>query len=816
LEVLGQIGNDESLEVIIRIATYSKENDPIGLESRMALARRVASAAADLFLDMIDPDKVAKMQGQQGQNYSSPSNDPNQPSRQQIALLGLSRTKLSDTQISRAIGLVKKFGETSQTSQHMGTGNLQEDLVLNLLLRAQGPVLQALAGLIAEPPADEQGSTSGKAQDLYYWNRDGSPDKKFLKMVRALDQTEKFEDEQAVVQFVTAIIRREEAFLAPKTSGTGAQQQWDARQSLIKFDDSRRDASPGMFGGGLPAMPVMPAGGMPMGQSMDIPPEMMQTPGAPTRAGIGGTVKIPNMPGQQQRTLNLSPGTPGFSPTSGMPGVNPASAGKTGAKDEGFRILSISMPKIQGSERIEQQAALAGMNLIARLSGAGQYLQGLNDLAFYRYLASFMGWQAGDTSGRDNLVGLLADGGNDKYLKFLAIEHLEKSESLELMGCFAEAASRVSDPLVRARLADGAVYVAGRTWENQMIGGARALKDAEQVTKLAEPWKLIVEGKNYDRLLADPMVIALAALESSQQSVKLMQEVIRVQGTKDNPVAEQAVANAVTILRGLNPGGNTDLLGLYMSILTQTVNPERQKQALAEEKNPSPRPNPSSGRRISTGTGTGTRPMGPVPAYQSVGPLIIQAISEMKIPEALPALVQIARARPDLLGFAAIEIHKKDQKHGQSFLRSLFAESGKNPGLTPQAIMALLYLKTQQDRFYYDMLIRSLTKADPVVRQQALALLGEMSSNQTLPAEVNIVQTLKSVLQSMAADLREGKDVRAICTQVCTFAESLGDKDLSRLAERIAKAVEAFKPRENITPGGQRGPRTRSPSRSRG
>jgi hypothetical protein len=368
LEVLGQIGNQESIEVILRIATYSKESDPICLSARLALARRGSGEGVDLFLDMIDPDKSGKAEGQQQMGY--PASDSK--SKQEIALLGLSRAGLNDVQVTRAIGLVKKLGEKNSATGQSGPADLQENLFLSLLAKAQGPTLKNLAGLIAEEPASS--SAGSQTQDPYYWNRSGSGDgldKAFLKMVNVLDQIEQFEDEEAVTQFITAIMRREEALLAPKEHNSD---QWNPDQYLIKFEDTRRDRRyPGM--NGAPEMNFMPiTGPASVGPAMGAASEAAEMGADPSMTNQ--KMKIPNMPGMPRREMQFSANPESqTSPLSFLATGTSRSSRPTSRDNQDLRFLDLTFPSIrQNSGRTEQQASLAGINLVSRLKNARQFL----------------------------------------------------------------------------------------------------------------------------------------------------------------------------------------------------------------------------------------------------------------------------------------------------------------------------------------------------------------------------------------------------------------------------------------------------------
>ncbi|MFA5865224.1 MAG: hypothetical protein WC975_11125 [Phycisphaerae bacterium] len=769
LEILGKIGDAQSMEIILRIATYRQKDEQLELAAKIALAKRGYTDATDLFLDTIDPEKANKTAGGELTDTTLISTiDPSLKNRTDIALLGLSKIELRDPQVVRVIKLIKKIGMGTEAGQG-GPNDLQERLVLGLLEQGQGQLLRGLGELINESPARGSDQNPAGSKQTYYWNRVSGHDLDltFLKMIRILEQSGKIADEGAVVAFISAILRREEALLVPASQELDL---WNPKSSLVNF------------GNNLPQMPRNMEMMMPTPE--DIPPGM----------------KMPSLPLRGMR---------GEAPPAG-PGPMPLTI-----RTAGSAKLNIPFVPLFGSERMTQEAAISGMNLISHLKERNKFLKEFRDMPFYRYLANFMLWQAGDPDGRVDLVNLLAastDTPKDKYLLFLAVQQIEQFENLDSVGLLADVIRKNSDSIIRTRMADGALYVTVKAWGNQMAGKAPVLNNLAGVKKAAESFKPIVDSKGYDRQVADPTVITLACLQLYTPVIKWMQDMIRIQCGRGAPVSEQAMGNAVEILRSLNPVGNTALLDLYVSILNQTVDPEKQKLAadLALEKeakianakqslplmeDPSVKRSRQRLPHVPNG-GTGQRKQGPVPAYQSTAPAIISAISAMSIPEALPALVQAARTRSDLLGFAALEVHKKDKKQGQIMVKQLFVESGKNPVLTEQAKMMISYLKQQPEQFSYDMLGRAIAKSDPLVADFALTLLDEQSKNQKIPPEINLVQLMKTTLQNLISEQRDRPDTGPLLTKTAEFAATLQDKDLNKIVDRVKAMEKTAKQRE--------------------
>ncbi len=779
LEVLGKIGDTESLEVILRIATYSQEGDELGIAAQIALAKRGYNEAADLFLNMIDPEKLAKTKGTGNETTLISSIDPDLKNKQDIALLGLSKAKLSDAQVTRVITLLKKLGEGRSEAAQALPATLQTDLMISLLTRAQGKVLRGLAEAVGEsPPAG-----GSKTQEGYYWNRNtGETDKCFLKMVQILGLKESFEDEDAVAAFITAILRREEAMLVPANFDP---EKWNPKDELVAFEEKAmfRQGSAGM------EMPSMTEISNDFGVESIKMPEGIQSRLTPGRERSPQKVISPRETGKEEKRLNFP--------------------------------IAIPRTKNEGRQTAQaQEASLEGITLVSRLKTGKQLLKGMRELPFYRYLANYLLWQTGDPEGGSDLIQLLtepSESGREKYLKFIALDQMKNFSNFDLVGLLAQAIRKTSDSILRAKIGCIAMAVTAETWQDQLIGKTTLLNDAGRVTRTANFWKSVLDSKTFDYLLANPMVITLAALELHDPVVKWIQDLIRIECNRDTPISEQAVGVAVEILQSLNPKGNDDLLGLYVAILNQTFDPDKQKQALelAEEKEakaqkgkktsaapPSPGGAARGGKRSSGAAtphsaGKGNllvnKGDGSVFAYVSIAPMIIQAISEMKSAQVLPALVQLSRSRSDVLGLTALEIYKRDKKQGQILIKRLVGESGKNPELKDQAKLVVVNLMMDPDVFAFEVAARAVSKGDATVGEMALTMIIKLHKAEKIPPEVNLVQGLKGMLQNLWSEMQTGRDVSVVLQKALEFAKTFPDKELSRLCDRLKTAAENFK-----------------------
>jgi hypothetical protein len=743
LAVLGMIGDSESMNVILRLATYSRRGELLGLAAQIALAKRGTDDAGDLFLDLLDPAKVDKNASANGDIGTQIAKiDPSLKSPEDIAFLGLSRIELNEIQIPRAIKLVQTLGESNNAQT--GTVDLQEELVLSLLRAGQGPLLKAIAEMIGTPPQADA------SKEVFYWNRNGanSQDALFVKMVSALSRGKNEKDEAGTAAVVTAIVRREETALIP----TQESQEWDPKPYLVQFNS----------GSSMSAFEV------------GMMPEMM--------AGAA----MPNLP------MPAAPGVPA-----------PDSSAKASTKYEpGF-----TFPSMESFQGISQQtAALAGIKLLGKMSKAEQYLKPLTELSYYRYFAGFMLWQNGsDVDGQD-LISLLAGPSSQKnglYLKFLAIDQIQRLGNSKLSMIWIQALSKASDRAIQAKLADGVLYLAMQAWKDQMMGRTSALRDSQQVTSQVEALRSKIESRSYDRMLADRIVIILATLQENDQAPKWMTDIVRQQCSRSDPVSETAVGESVRILRSLNPTGKSVILDYYLAVLNQTVDPEKARQA-AERSQSEPLVNrkmmdipggmggmAGPGGRAnrtpvvrSSGRSTPVKRSAPVPVYRSIGPMVVQAIGQMNLDETLSSLLGITKSRSDLLGSIAVEVYPRDNRQGQKLFRQLINDSGKNTDLSSQVRMAIAYLLTKNDPLTCELLVKSVIKSDSATSNESLQVLTKMYKDGKLPESFDIKNATKTILQGLMAEKRAGREVSQTMEAMIKFASELGDPSIDKAIER--------------------------------
>jgi hypothetical protein len=760
LTVLGEIGNQESMNVILRIATYSRPDELMGLAAKVALAKRGINGAADIFLDMLDPTKQDDSNSRRGSNIQTQlaEIDPALTGPDDIALLGLSRVRLNGRQIERTLGLVTTLGGQKSGRD---SGGLQERLVLSLLEAGQGEVLTKLASMVGEIPVNDNDKKSQR-NDPYYWNQttEENQDELFLAMVQALHKQKELDDEDAVAAFVTAILRREEAVLIPDFETLD---RWDPQEGIVRFEDSRSSSGLGRGGNFMPLMPDMSSPSM-------------------------GTSKYKNGRNADRFQVNIK-----FQEV---------------RKDKGW------MP---------QQAAFEGLAIIARLANAERYLQNIKELEYFRYFADVLLWEQGHSEGGEELVRMLTAENNSKkemYLQCLAMEQLQQSQGLDFTPLLAEVLTQSSNLLTRSMVGDSAMYVAIQAWREQMSGQNFQLNNPQEVGKVVEAWRPVVESKKYDLDLADRLVVSLAPLQADERTVKWLTDIVRVQCGRSEPVAESAVGSAVEMLRTLNSGGNDQLLDFYTTVLSLTYDPEKAREAKEKAKDrmtsaadfsmgPNPGmpgmlgPGPSDTKRTSRSRSSHNRQAGrsqPIAAYQSIGPLVIQAIGAMNLPEAERALLKIARSREDLLAVIAMHLYIKDPQQGRTLFRQLFTESGKQSELAEQAKLSLAFLMQQPDLANLDILSYAIVKADSRVGDEGIKVLGDLYKDNKLPPEFDVNKALCQIIQGLTSELRTRSEVKSVLDAAIKFAEPLQDTEITKLIERAQKTMEVSSKRSQSTP----------------
>jgi len=182
-------------------------------------------------------------------------------------------------------------------------------------------------------------------------------------------------------------------------------------------------------------------------------------------------------------------------------------------------------------------------------------------------------------------------------------------------------------------------------------------------------------------------------------------------------------------------------------------------------------------------------------AYNAVCPMVIQAIGEMTAIDTLPVLKKLAKDRPDMLGFIAIEIYKKDAELGKKVMRNAITLSSRDPRLVGQVETIIGFLAQHPSPFSFEALAMSIIKGDKTSAKFCLDLLDKQITNETLPKELDVPVMLKSILHGLAARLRTDKNAGQLLDQVIETAKRLQNPELNRIIENIDKFREKLKRR---------------------
>ena len=757
LQVLGQIGNQQAVDIILRIATYNQEDPEMLLAARIALAKRGVTTAFDLFLDILDPDKasmIEQMTGPRG-NYSQIISeiDPAMKDLTDVALLAATRTRMTDLQTNRALDLVRKLGETANNNRRDTTG-LQERLVLALIENNDPRLLNHLAALIAETP--QQDSPAGQrlasqSADPYYWNnrQPKDQDQDLLKMIRVLDQRNGFIDENAVYTFAKAVIIRDESNLLPADSELA---QFKLEDYLIKFEDAQTNSGQRRT---TPAYTTTPPA-MPPGMPQGIPPEILrQMQGAP----VPGTPAAPRTTGRR--------GAP-------QPPVAPFAAETHGATTPTLAFEAKSLNRLA---QAPQEAAEAAMRLIADLKDAQFYLPQMHDRPYYRYHAMLQAGRLGaGQAAEDKLVEFLAGWPREQssqYLRTAAVEYLQNHGGLSLLVALGKAAGQenAAGSLWRLRLLDAAAIVVKNLWEAQMAGAGTRLSNPQLIAPVAQAYKPLAEQAGPNSELGARLVIILAACQTDAEAIDRIHTLIRDCALKSQPIPEDAVGHAVQIIRGLNPSGSMELVELYSDILDFT----------STQRNDNVRD-----LRNARATGAAARRSAPQTtyAYTAIGPMIIDALAAMDLPEAHNALLQLARSRTDLLGHIAIAVHRKDPDEGLRLMEKTLIRSSRSDEMVEPARMILVYLAATPNEETLGLIAKGTVKGDAAVTDTGLQILEKIL--EAGAPGLDMTDPVKHILSGLATQVAPGSAKAAYLDRIIALGRQFAaDADVSRLVERL-------------------------------
>ncbi len=766
LEVLGRIGDRDALNIIVQLATFPQADIYLQTAARIALARRGAEQATELFLNMLDPDKKQINRNRNRKNVSQLIREiaPDLQTEEDVALLGISRLpKIDPLYMQQAIELIKKLG-TSKQITHRGSHSqdIQERYVLSLLSIGQGAIIDKIADII-ELTALEPLARRGNLKSPYYWNRltGEARDKAFLYMIKTLANKKQFNEPNSVVRLIKAILKREQEIFEPNEQ---ILEEWNPEKYLIKFEYSHKQISRGLpnIGFGEPGFPGMQAPEMP---------------------GISKIIK----------------------------------RGRRSSKNRGKSlsnksILSIPFPASLDQKNIPQLAVAAGLELITKLPNAKRYIKEFNNgnkFPLYRYHANFIFYKKGLKSARKNLVAAFANPGKDtlqQYFEFLAIDQMTKSQDPELVGIFGQAASESAKSVIIHKLIDGGLYVITKLFDKQVAGEITLLDRKSIIIPIAQPWETVISTSRYDGYSDSPLIIMLSGMQIYTPTIEWIDEIILKQCKNDFPVSEQALINAVTILHSLNPAGNKELLKLYLDILSSKI----KSQAITAKSSQIPQFEGQPDRKVSRRTRTAARKSQYSFTYNAVCPLIIRAIGEMTAVETLSVLKKLTKERPDMLGLIAIEIYKKDIELGKKLIISAIKASSKNPQLAGQIQTIIGFLMNNPPTpFCYEAITLTIIVGDSSSAKFCLDILEKQLLNNKFPKQLDVPVMFRSILQGLVAQIRTSKDAVSKLDKAIEIAKHIKSHELKKVIENIEK----YRARLKRTP--KRSERSRGNSRRR-
>ena len=464
--------------------------------------------------------------------------------------------------------------------------------------------------------------------------------------------------------------------------------------------------------------------------------------------------------------------------------------------------LTLKFPDIKSTsgESVDSQPAIKALERISEIKIADQYSQDLQNLLYFRYLAAFAAWRSVITNNGDTLVKLLSDPVRSKqelYLKFLAIEQLQKSGDLKLLSVFASVLSQSTDPLTRAKIGDAAMYLVTNAWKNQVKGTDYSLNNEQIVKPMVDAFQELATGKKFDWLVANRLVIVLAALQIDERAIKWITDIVRLQCSRKEPLTEFAVRNSILILRFLNAKGSVPVIDYYSTILGQTCDPIKIKETgekAAEVLDDSLVDLGEAGSVDFILPEKSAKPLKMTSkalfTYTTPGPLTIQAIGTMTIPESQDALLKLTRSRPDLLALIAVKIYFKDHRQGVNIFRQTFTESGRNQKLVEQSRLMMKFLSYLADPASLDLVVKVLPKTDSRTGLEAITMLQKINQNGKIPPDFDIKKVTRSIIQELTNEVRSRKDLTSVLTQAIAFGNTFSDPEITKAIDRAKKALE--------------------------
>jgi hypothetical protein len=726
LEVLGQIGDEPAMDVILNMATYGQDAPELCTAARLALAKRGYPLALDMFIDILDPDRkdAADTRTQDPFQQALRQADPSLQSMSDVALIAIARTRnMSDSQADRILRLVTRLGQQEQNNSSRSGGDLQERLMLTLLENGHSRLLNGLAQIMRNAPPALSSARRAASSEPYYWDRLDSQnqDKAFVAMIEALRKHGSFDDEQAVVELIKAIVTRQEVYLLTRIYETSK----DLGNEVMKFSDTVKFNTSVLTG---------------------------------NQAAQSGGSASPYATERQRSGEDTEQAPP---PQLDLPSAS--------------RRQLDTLPHL---------ASLMGIDLVASFRSASAGLKSFNDLQFFKCPAFVARLHSGDVEATNDLIAYLADPAStnsDPRIRSLALELLEQQGGVEFLDMLGKIVQRSSDSVWQLRLADSAVLVTSKLWQDQMTGKNMILSDMSRISPISLSWRTLAQSSNVSQELADRLIIVLSACQADPNTLGTIQKLLRDQIGRGTPISEQAVGCMAQVLSGLVPMGNKDILNLYEMILTTPNRPAGRYARTAAGKTPQPPAQSQVGKFV----------------YKNIAPLLISALAAMQSPESALALQQLARTRTDLLGEIAVTQYQTNPALARTLLKQAIFQSRTNPETAEQARLALTHICVEPTNDNMDLIIKAIIAGHQTVSDAALNQMDQWIANTDAAQTVDFKTAIRSMLISLVGQQSiEPSQFQRIADHVMKLATPFAiDPDIARMIGQVEKAKERAKNR---------------------
>jgi len=721
LEVLGQIGDEPAMDVILNMATYGQDAPELCTAARLALAKRGYPLALDMFIDILDPDRkdAADARAQDPFQQALRQADPSLQSMSDVALIAIVRTRnMSDSQADRILRLVTSLGQPQgQSNSWQGKGDLQERLTLNLLENGHPRLLNGLAQIMRNAPPVLSSPQRAASSAPYYWDRLDfqNQDKAFVAMIEALRKHGSFDDEQAVVELIKAIVTRQEVYLLTRIYESSK----DLGNDVMKFSDTVKFNTSVL---------------------------------AENQAAQGGGSASPSAADRQRTGENTEQAPP---------------------------QLDLPSASRRQLDTLPHLASLMGIDLVASFRSASAALKSFNDLQFFKCPAFVARLHSGDVEATNDLLAYLANPAStnsDPRIRSLALELLEQQGGVEFLDLLGKIVQKSSDPVWQLRLADSAVLVTSKLWQDQMTGKNMVLSDTSRISPVSLGWRTLAQSSNVSQELANRLIIVLSACQADPDTLGAIQKLLRDQIGRGTPISEQAVGCMAQVLSGLVPTGNKDIVNLYEMILTTANRPAGRYARTAAGKTGQPPVQSQVGKFV----------------YKNIAPLLISALAAMQSPESALVLQQMAKTRTDLLGEIAVTQYQTNPALARGLLKQAIFQSRTNPETAEQAKSALTRICAEPTNDSMDLVIKAIISGHQTVSDAALSQMDQWIANTNAAQAVDFKTAIRSMLISLVGQQNtEPGQFQRITDRVIKLATPFAiDPDIARMIEQVEKAKE--------------------------